>query len=437
MKFHFPLNIVVSLLWVLFLNINDVSYTNNVVASEFFEPYPVFLSLTTTPQTAASRGNDQCLNSFQNLANKLSDAGETGGDAHSRNPLLPLQPWEEIHPAVYPGIDESDTVIWYGNPVIRTFDSHQEVWFTGIIRRQSENSSFLEPFISVFRPDIGDWRMYSGYFADTPFGIQQLHVSYDGTVWGIPSRFGSVDINEPFELPLLARFNDVSQQFEAARGIDTLYITADTQNAMDEAAVFYNPVRTIAIDHHNIVWLFATPGGIYRYDPQQETTEHILNLVRITHVAVSPSGDFVFQASRTQASELDLFLFSPLSNQVTEVTYPSDIGRFIGYAFDPQARLWLGSRGYRDANGAWHSIALSWEESEYGPVLDFVSSDGRLWFSYSDESYPNGRAWYDPDANGGCTFTGYSFDLGGYAEDSEGFLWLTYGTRIYRLNLSH
>lgn len=435
-------SLLVSIVSIVSVILSDI---NVDVARNLMESDSIAVAPSSESQNSTVLSNGECLNWSQNAASNqytFDLRGIQGGS--SGRQILPLQPWEEIHPQVHSNLDTIVSRIWYGSPAIRSFDGHEEVWFTGISRGREGSDFLLEPFVAVFRSNVGDWRTYSGYLADTQVWIQQIYSAPDGSIWGIPGRSGLQEpdnfgrVNGTIEIPLLAKFDDISQQFVPALGINYFGgASADQEDTTIGIAATHNSIRTIVIDPYNAVWLFTTPGGVYRYDPQQETTEHILDLIGITRVAVSPAGDFVFQARRTQASQLELFLFSPLNNQITELSYPSAIGRFFGYAYDSQGRLWLGGRGYRDTNGEWHLVAISWEQSGvYGPTLDFVSSDGRLWFSYSDEGYPNGRAWYDPNVNMSCTFSNYSFDLGGYAEDPHGFLWLTYGSKIYRLSLS-
>ena len=373
---------------------------------------------------------DKCVQLFENFV-AGENVASSGAELIPQDDEFgfPLPPWESVaYPFEVMTNSSVDRIVWYDKPTVRVFEDNEEIWFTG--GDQTGNLPMSTPLIGTYSKEFDQWSTYSGYLASTELWVQDLFSLPDGSIWGIPNQIGRLSdlgsMNALSRFPLLARFNPVTGEFEQPLGIDTIPTTVVASRSD------VNPIRTIAVDNDGMIWLFASPDGVYRYSPLNNSIEKALDLVGIRHVAVSPTGAFVF-TGYSQESPPSLFEFSPSSYELREVSYPVEFERFVGYAFDAQGRLWLGASGYRSPDNQWHSIAPLGGAWRQDVGLDFVSSDGRLWYMASDEGSRSGRAWYSPDHQTGCQFSAYSFDAGGYVEDQSGSMWLTCGTRIYRL----
>ncbi len=373
--------------------------------------------------------NENCIKPFHEFA-YLPDQ-----TARPIPEILPDHPWE-----VEATIPVSDN-IKYRFPDIqiklgRTKNGKEEIWlfkspfdsWTGTVNREG---AFI-----IYRPQSQTWIEISALVENTNLIVQNLFITSDGTIWG---QIG-VDQphSNPIQVPVLSRFNESTQRFEAADGGLNIPITLNSE-------LLSQPLN-IVLDKQDVFWIFGPSNGIYRYNPKTQTTERQTDfpnteMYRLS-TALASDGSIYFQDKSLTETEKFLFQFIPDTKEVVTLgisTKPWESSS--GMLVDHKGRLWLGSMGYMETDGNWHLIdpdpKSTFEHTSpywYPPTLIFESSDGMLWYTeYHDMGLlGEGTAWYDPEADNGCLFTNMASHI---IEDAEKQLWMVANGKLYRYAL--
>jgi hypothetical protein len=248
------------------------------------------------------------------------------------------------------------------------------------------------------------------------------------TVYGVMRRHLSTG-------PVLSRYNESRQRFEAAPGGPSIPITSQTG--------FLAQSLSVVLDKEDIFWILGPDDGIYRYDPKAQSTERqtdILDTERLS-AALASDGSIYFQDKSLSEAEEFLFQFIPETGETVALGVSREPWQASGgMLVDHRGRLWLGAMGYMEPDGSWHLLHGNtpkvWEnrgELPYWapPILIFESSDGLLWYTeYHDtELLGEGTAWVDPETGRGCLFT----NIASYVvEDGKKQLWMVASGQLYR-----
>lgn len=349
--------------------------------------------------------------------------------------VLPDSPWQLE--TTLPGQEEKT---YHFNDVqiklSHTKNEEQEIWLfkypdfvSGTLTRAG---SFL-----IYRPDSQTWKEVSAKIGDSNLIVRDLFLTSDGTIWAGIGNFQ----DPPYLLkaPVLSKFNESTQRFEAAIG-GLEMSTPQEQRRLIE-------VPHIVLDKQDIFWIFAPGDGIYRYDPKTQITDKQTNLPDMgwLDTALSVDGSIYFQDVYAYETKDFLFQFFPDTLEIIPIEIPNQTWIYSnGLLVDRRGRLWLGATGYLDTNGKWRLIHPHPQKNfqHYGspvwapPTLIFESSNGLLWYAedHDMERLGEGTAWYDPETGEGCLFT----NLASYiVEDAEKQLWMVADGKLYRYPLDH
>ncbi len=320
----------------------------------------------------------------------------------------------------------------------RTKNGEGEIWLYQHPLYSQDGTVSKEGSFTIYHPQSQTWGEVPALIGDTNLAVSKLFVASDGTVWG------GISIRQPHPIsptdPVLGRFNESTQQFEAAVGGLEIPITVE-QGLISE-------LIEIVLDKEDIFWIFGPDDSIYRYDPEAQTTERYAGLPRTDMVSLSTAlasdGSIYFRDSFFSEAEELLFQFFPETREFVALEVPREPWDFSGgLLVDHRDRLWLGAMGYMERDGSLHLLhrnALkAWENrSEFLywslPTLLFESSNGLLWYAeYHDMSLlGEGTAWYDPETGEGCLFTNLASNI---VEDAEKQLWMVANGKLYRYSL--
>jgi hypothetical protein len=354
--------------------------------------------------------------------------------------ILPGPPWQ-----VEAGIPGGDH--WYPGHwlmLARTNKGEQEIWIYSnpeqtwstyevdtYVQVSVKDATFL-----VYRPASQSWGEVPAAIGDTNLIVRDLFLTSDGAVWGSIWSWNEPPV--PASAPVLSRFNDSSQRFEAVIGGVEIPIVEKEGNP-------YRPA--IVVDKEDVFWLFVGRDGIYRYDSKTGITDRQANLpdprIYYLRAALALDGSIYFAAVYPYLADGPLFQFIPATGKVVPVKIPE--GPWTsggGLLVDRRGRLWLGATGYMNAKGQWRAphptlqyFTFPGDPSWGRPTLIFESSNGLLWYyKYLDigERRGEGTAWYNPKTGRGCLFTNLISNI---VEDDERQLWMIAEGKLYRYPL--
>lgn len=351
--------------------------------------------------------------------------------------LLPSLPWQVE--AIIPGQEN----VTYGFSDIqiemaRTKNGKVEIW---LFKRPTDSLAGIgdrKGSFAIYYPQSQTWKEVSAIIEETNLVVRHLFVTSDGTVWG------SIWAYQPHSVlttaPVLGRFNEATQRFEAAVGGLEIHVT--------HSQGFLSRALEIVLDDEDIFWIFGPDDGIYRYDPKTQTIGRQTNLpnteIHRLSTALASDGSIYFQVKPFSGAEEFLFQFIPETGEVVTLDVPREPWEAsAGMLVDHRGRLWLGAMGYMETNGSLHLLHHNapkvWEnQSEFlywsPPTLIFESSNGLLWYAEDHDMsrLGEGTAWYNPETGEGCLFT----NLASYiVEDAEKQLWMVAGGKLYRYPL--
>lgn len=351
--------------------------------------------------------------------------------------ILPAPPWQVE--ATIPALENTTyNTLDIQIELARTKNGKQEIWLfknpfdsgIGTIKREG---SFV-----IYHPQTQTWEEVSAIIGGTNLVVRDIFVTSDGNVWG---QIGTDQPHStPTMSPVLARFNESTQRFEAATG--GLEITIRLNSGL------LSHLLEIVLDKQDIFWIFGPNDGIYRYDPQTQTTKRQTDLpnkeIDRLSTALASDGSIYFQDKSISEAEEFLFQFIPETGEIVTLDVLREPWETSsGMLVDRRGRLWLGAMGYMETDGSWHLLHRDapnvWENrSEFlywsPPTLLFESSNGLLWYTeYHDmERLGEGSAWYNPETGQGCLFTNIASYI---VEDAENQLWIVADGKLYRYPL--
>jgi hypothetical protein len=383
---------------------------------------------------SSSKGTTDCfLKTFDRFAYEPDDA------SLPIQKILPNAPWQLE--SIIPGQeDKSYTISDTQIKLTRQKDNQEEIWifkapdYNG--RDLIEEASFL-----IYYPERKTWTEVSAKIANTNLVVRNLFVTSDGTIWGsIDNQQDRQEPPFPSKAPVLSRFNESNQTFEAAAGILDIPIPEEERGLIDAPEVI--------LDKQDIFWIFAREDGVYRYDPQTQTTGRQVNLPKNgmdrLSTALALDGSIFVQDKSLHRTDEFLFQFFPEKGEFTTLDVSKEPWEASsGMLVDQKGRLWLGAMGYMETDGSWHLLHRNapkvWEnlgEMPYWspPTLIYESSDGLLWYTeYHDtERLGEGTAWYNPETKEGCLFTNMASYI---IEDANKQLWMVADGNLYRYPL--
>lgn len=344
--------------------------------------------------------------------------------------ILPGEPWH-MESSIPSEENTSDRV-----KLARTKDGSEEIWIFQAPRHDGR-TLIKDAFFAIYYPKSKTWKEVPAQIEDTDLIVVDLFMTNDRDIWGkIGNYQDRQDPPYPDTVPVLSKFNESTQIFEAATG------GLDIPIVEEERGLIGAP--EIILDEQDVFWIFAQRDGIYRYDPQTQMTSRQADLpnnnMDVMQIALSPDGSIYFKDVHPYETDNFLYQFDPKTSEITVLEVTEIPWRYAsGMLVDRQGQLWLGSFGYMDKNEKWHFINpsfmdISEERSVSFPALVFESSNGLLWFrNYTDNQLiGDGMAWYNSETGEGCMFTNIASHI---VEDANKQLWMVADGNLYRYPL--
>ena len=380
-------------------------------------PFP---TATYSPAIATAIAKGECLQSFSTFAYQAP--------SNTISPqMTPSSPWvfEAAHP-----LHEHKGQLNLGVSAARSINGHQEIWVLGGISEPGEQHT-TNVNITIYHPQSRTWEFIPSEVENTDTVVGGVYVAEEGTVWGWSLAYQDSLL---WGVPILSRFNESTRRFEFVERVLQIPLTRDFH----------------VLEHQGIFWIFVDYDGLYSYDPATATTQKWADLREfdVNYTALSPDGSIYFDQYRWRGDFRlagdELYQFFPETGEIVSVNLPApeeEWPRFAGLLVDHTGRLWLGSVGYRDVEGAWH---LMHDPEEYFNIVDLgiisyvsampypilESSDGIIWFQKNLDTGGKweGTAWYDPNTGEGCLITSLPTSI---VEDSEQQLWMIADRKLF------
>ncbi|NIT61335.1 MAG: hypothetical protein GWN00_35555, partial [Aliifodinibius sp.] len=267
------------------------------------------------------------------------------------------RPISEIPPG--PPWQDEGTVLGYENDTFRfgdvsielarTNNEDQEIWIFERPFESFDGTIIKEGAFLIYHPKSQTWGEVSAKIGDTSLVVRDLFITKDGTLWGrLYNRKYSM---LPNEAPILSRFNETTQRFEAVPGGFDVPITQDLQEHGG-----YVDVPAIVLDEQDNFWIFMQKDGIYRYDTKTGTLDRQTDLpateIDLLDATLSIDGSIYFRIIYPYRTKQFLFQFVPETGEMTSLEIPNQTWRlFSGMLVDREGNLWLGAMGYLSKRG--------------------------------------------------------------------------------------
>jgi hypothetical protein len=311
----------------------------------------------------------------------------------------------------------------------RTYNEQSEIW----LRNNRK--------ITIYYPDSKTWKNVPAVIGDSQIYIDELFVTQDNTVFGLPSGHYSRETTKF----LLSKYNEATEQFEYAPG------TQEIQVPSSSSRLGPFPHLVVLDAEKNIFWVLVPDDGLYSYNPQTQVSQkhHTLpDLEKHTvfDVAYSPDGNLYYFAIHpggsttyhtTMIYRFEISTGELSSNLVPLEPLPMNYKIFA----DHSGRVWFGAFGWLEADGTWYQVVrpplfypidsrfTGSDVPPESPKILMESSDKRLWF----EGF-RGLVWLDPNEEKWCWFTTYRTDR--IIEDQEQNMWMVSKGELYRYPLN-
>jgi len=314
--------------------------------------------------------------------------------------------------------------------IARMVNGHQEIWLK------------VAAQFDVFTVNTQKWETISSSIENTALFVDKIFARGDGSIWG-RITFSHLDQKPITNMPILGQFNENTRRFEIVENSPSISI--------DNTGNDYHWPE-ILIDSHDALWIVVEQEGIYRYNPDDRSTQKRAQLpknFKVSQTVIGPNGTIYIEKyqwageTRFRLPKNVLFQFAPESNQITPVSPPSEEWPFFsGMLIDSKGRLWLGSIGYQDPENNWHLIHSNPQKffdvvdgGEYSylwspPLLMLESSNGLLWYRrwLDTDGLAEGTAWYNPETKEGCLISNQQANI---IEDTEHQLWLVANEKLF------
>jgi hypothetical protein len=362
--------------------------------------------------------------------------------------ILPPSPWqiEEIIPPQH--IEGYDSPFLTNTVITRSTTGGQEIWIEQ--EMLSSSAPGVKKLFVIYQPASRSWMVVSGNIENTEFYVEKLFVTNDGGIWGSTTgKYYKGNIVPENKVPVLTMYNEETHQFEFTPGV----LEIDLMKPDDPKVSWsdYFAKIDIALDvRQNIFWIFAEEDGIYRYEPNTQTTQKWLetDLKVFFDPAMSPDGSIFVDDFRPERNiepyfhlyNGSLLQFLPDTKELVPLEMPDEPWPwFSGWLVSRTSELWLGSIGYRKEDGSWQLLYPETEKyfenagnpTFATPYLMLESLNGLLWYQkYLDMGINHeGTAWYNPRTKEGCMFTNLAVNI---VEDSQQQLWLVADGKLYK-----
>lgn len=380
----------------------------------------------------------ECIDSFETFA--FSKIGEN----EEQEPLweiLPNDHWEiEIElPSSTIQVEKE----YYGVMASRNFFGKNEIWLRhSIVEGESKTDEIL-----IYQVETQELRTFASTTEIENSGVyvSELFFLDNGEIWSnVWTDLSVSHEREVDSFPVLSKFNPETNHFEFAQSAFEFPLQSfDLLTSYLFPNVFYD-------DQEGVFWIIQSKYGIYRYDPIQEKTEHMIKLDEIVRDAVLSSEGGIYIVHNdipwppvVTFTEGDLLYYDIKLDSLSVITPPEEVWPSIEtIAIDGKGNLWLDSNGWRTPEGEWQLVNTKFDEGSLANRIPmgwstarhlFMSSNGYIWFSKSqNKGQYYGMAWYDPKTEEGCWFTS---EISTIVEDADQNIWMIAHDKLYKLDL--